>query len=426
MKKRSVLFILLIAFLTLPLFANGSAESDSQETKEEKVLRIAWWTNEERTKITNEIFDLYTSQNPGLVIEPEFSGWGGYWDKLSIQAAAGNLADIIQMDLYGYMGLYAGKGQIVDLTPYVESGLLDLSQIDKGPLENATIDGKLYGVPLGASPQAAIINPQILEEVGLELPKPGYTWEDYEKMGEVLAANGYYLDSFQINNLAYEFEYYVRSYGEEYFSAEGSLGFSRETLVNYLEMKKRLTEKKIIPEPGILRQHQELENSLMVIGKAAMFSDMWASQLSAIESAAGKDLVLIPRPNGDRSGMYNKPAMYFSLTTDAVNPEEAVKFMNFWINDPEPNKIGTTNRGVPCNSAVREAIAPGLDQQSIEIVDYIAQVNDMFGPLPPNKPVQEPEISELFSSLVEKVCLNMLAPEEAADQFLTKAEGMLK
>lgn len=426
MKLKQVVLTLLISCMSMTLFGNGAKEEVKEEVKDEKVLRVAWWTNEVRTKITNDIFDLYKTENPDLVIEPEFSGWGGYWDKLSIQAAAGNLADVIQMDLGGYLGLYAEKGQIVDLKPYIESGLLNLSDIDQGPVDNATIDGKLYGVPLGSSPQAAIINAEILKEVGLEIPKAGYTWEDYEKMGEVLAENGYYLDSFQINNLSYEFEYYVRSYGQEYFTADGKLGFDRSTLVNYLAMKKRLTEKKIIPEPGILRQHQELENSLLVIGKAAMFSDMWASQLGAIESAAGKDLVLIPRPNGDRSGMYNKPAMYFSLTRDAKSPEEAVKFINYWVNDPEPNKIGTTNRGVPCNSKVREAIAPILDQQSIEIIDYIADVKDIFGPLPPAKPIQEPEISETFIGLVEQVCLNLISPEEAADSFIQKAESLLK
>lgn len=425
MKKKLILFTLLFTLLSLTVFASGSGETKATDT-DEKVIRVAWWTNEVRTKITNEIFDLYTASRPSISIEPEFSGWGGYWDKLSIQAAAGNLADVIQMDLYGYMGLYADKEQIVDLMPYVKSGLLDLSQLDKGPVENGTINGKLYGVPLGSSPQAAVINPEILKAAGLDIPEPGYTWEDYEKMGEALAAEGYYLDSFQSNNLSYEFEYYVRSYGEEYFAEDGSLGFSRSNLVNYLAMKKRLTDKKIIPNPSILRQHQELENSLLVIGKAAMFSDMWASQLSAIESAAGKDLVLIPRPNGDRSGMYNKPAMYFSLTSDAKNPEEAVKLMNYWVNDPEPNKIGTTNRGVPCNSVVREAIAPILDQQSIEIIDYIADVNDLFGPLPPSKPVEEPEISELFNSYVEKVCLDMISVEDAADEFLSKTEDLLK
>ena len=422
--KKILIALCLVFCLSFGLFATASGEEGPADGQ--KTLRVAWWTNEVRTKITNEIFELYMSKNPNIDIEAEFSGWGGYWDKLSIQAASGNLADVIQMDLYGYLGLYVEKKQIVDLNPYVKSGLLDLSNIDQGPLDNATIDGKLYGVPLGASPQAAVINPRILKEVGLDVPVKGYTWEDYEKMGEKLAEKGYYLDSFQINNLAYEFEYYVRSFGQEYFAADGSFGFNEKTLKNYLAMKKRLVDKKILPKPEILRQHQELENSLLAVGKAAMFSDMWATQLSAVESAAGEDLVLVPRPSGDRSGMYNKPAMYFSLTSNAVNPDEAVKFMNFWINDVEANKIGTTNRGIPSNSVVRDAIAPILDAQSVEIVKYIADVKDTFGPLPPEKPVQEPEISEMFSYVVEEVMLGIKSVDEGAAEFYSKAENILK
>lgn len=423
--KKQLFFILLIGcILTVGLFAGGGKEDAAQTSNEPTTLRVAWWTNEVRTKITSDIFKIYEAENP-VVIEPEFAGWGGYWDKLAVQAAAGNLADVIQMDLGGYLPLYVEKEQIVDLTPYIESGLLDLSNIDQGPLDSATLNGKLYGVPLGASPQAAVVNPRILAEAGLSVPEPGYTWEDYEKMGEKLAEKGYYLDSFQSNNLQYEFEYYARSYGEGYFNTSGGLGFSKEILVNYLSMKKRLTEKKIIPDPGILRQHQELENSLLVIKKAAIFSDMWASQLGALESAAGEDLVLIPRPEGIKSGLYNKPSMYWSLTSTAVNPEEAAKFMSFWVNNVEANKIGTTNRGVPSSGAIRSSIESVLDSQSIEVIKYIGENEDSFGPLPPAKPVQEVEVSELFNRIVEEVTFDMITPVDAADKFIIEAEKIL-
>ncbi len=425
MRKKMFLVFLLCMF-SIGLFASGQ-KGETTETSNDPVitLRVAWWTNEVRTRITNDIFNLYVSQNPNVVIEPEFAGWGGYWDKLAVQAASGSLTDIIQMDLGGYLPLYVEKEQILDLTPYVKSGLLDLSNIDQGLIESATIDGKLYGVPLGSSPQAAVVNPRILAEAGLSVPEPGYTWEDYEEMGEKLAAKGYYLDSFQTNNMVYEFEYYARSYGEEYFDSSGQFGFSKDTLANYLSMKKRLTEKNIIPNPGILRQHQELENSLLVTKKAAIFSDMWASQLGAIESAAGEELVLIARPVGTQSGMYNKPAMYWSLTSDAVNPEEAVKFMNFWVNDIEANKIGLTNRGMPGSSDVRAKIADILDPASVKVVNYVAQVSDSFGDLPPQKPVQGVEISELFNRTVEEVVFDQISVAEATDKFLLEAKKIL-
>ena len=68
-------------------------------------IRIAWWGGESRHGYTQELLDLYTENHPNVHFEASPSGWDGYFEKLSTQAASGSMPDIVQMD-YLYITTY--------------------------------------------------------------------------------------------------------------------------------------------------------------------------------------------------------------------------------------------------------------------------------------------------------------------------------
>ena len=55
------------------------------------------------------------------------------------------MPDIVQMD-YLYIATYANNNSLADLNTYVNSGVLDVSGIDKTLLSSGEINGKLQGV----------------------------------------------------------------------------------------------------------------------------------------------------------------------------------------------------------------------------------------------------------------------------------------
>src|SRR5690625_1309081 len=71
----------------------------TQEDGEQIELRMAWWGSQTRHDYTLEAIEIYEEKNPQITIDPEFSGWDGYWEMLATQAAGGDLPDIIQMDM---------------------------------------------------------------------------------------------------------------------------------------------------------------------------------------------------------------------------------------------------------------------------------------------------------------------------------------
>lgn len=72
---------------------NQPAASDGDIT-----IRIAWWGGESRHTYTQQLLDLYTESHPNVHFEASPSGWDGYFEKLSTQAASGGMPDIVQMD----------------------------------------------------------------------------------------------------------------------------------------------------------------------------------------------------------------------------------------------------------------------------------------------------------------------------------------
>jgi len=84
-------------------------------------LTMSWWGNQVRNEKTQAALDLYAEQNPGTVIEGQFSEWSDYWNKLATSAAGQAIPDLVQMD-YSFVDQYVKNGLLIDLKPYMEDG----------------------------------------------------------------------------------------------------------------------------------------------------------------------------------------------------------------------------------------------------------------------------------------------------------------
>ncbi|MCM2675359.1 extracellular solute-binding protein [Alkalicoccobacillus plakortidis] len=66
----------------------GGGSSDGENGSDEQVkLRMSWWGSQERHDMTFKIIEMYEKENPNVKIEPEFTGWDGYFERMAAQAA---------------------------------------------------------------------------------------------------------------------------------------------------------------------------------------------------------------------------------------------------------------------------------------------------------------------------------------------------
>jgi len=84
-------------------------------------------------------------------------------------------------------------------------------------------------------------------------------------------------------------------------------------------------------------------------------------------------------------------------------------------------------RGIPCFEAVRETIAPDLSEQDQIALDYVSNLGDLLGPIPPPPPAAAGEIDiSLLRTLSQEVAFGARSPEDAGQYFVTEATAILQ
>jgi len=143
----------------------GEETTAGEGAGEPVTLKFSWWGNQNRHDYTQKILDKYTELHPNVTFEAMPSGWDGYFDKLSTQAASGSMPDIVQMD-YLYITTYAKNNSLADMQPYIDNGTIDVSGMSEAVLNTGRIDDKLAGIVGSTGTLAVGYNPAVFEEAG--------------------------------------------------------------------------------------------------------------------------------------------------------------------------------------------------------------------------------------------------------------------
>lgn len=403
----------------------ASKAAETEAKAEPVTLRFAWWGAQERNEKTMEIIELYKTVAPHVTIEPEMSGWGDYFSKLATQAGGSSLPDVIQI-CDPYTAQYASKGQLADMEPLLQ--YLDTSGIEDSVLEIGRIDGKLVNLPVGLNAYTLIYDTEAYEKAGAKLPSMDWTWEDFEESARKIAeATGQYGASYFEPQLA--FPQYLNSYGLELYGEDGkSLGYTDDNLLkDYFEMNLRMQEDGIIPGPDLYAQRTTWEESFFVAHEAP---SMWqhVNNMEAIANLIPDSKIDAGFPpcteKGTAEASQLRIAMSFAIGNNSQHKEEAMKFIDFFINNVEVNKILQAERGIPISSKVREEMQPSLNEAQKSMFDYvdIVAANCKMQPVVPES---ASKVDALLKEINEKVLYKMITPEEGAKEFRSGAEAVL-
>lgn len=419
--------VFVIAALLLALGGASLAQDAPVE------LRMVWWGSQNRHDRTIQVIEMYEAANPNVDIVYEFANFNDYWTLVNTQAAGGDLACIMQQD-YAYLAEWGGRGLLQPLDPFVESGVIDLSNVDDTFVAGGRVDGQLYGLSLGANSQAIILDVDKFEEAGIELPDPQWTWADFEEtaraLHEALGIYAYGSPSLGDDQI---WTSLMLANGVNPFNEENT-GFGYDddqALIDHFNMLVELQNEGVIMSLEEISQGAEgPENSPIVTGDAAM-QYQWSNQVVAITTAAGEDrhfrLWHLPRPEGGQPANYLKPSMFFSIPSNCENAEEAAKFINFFTNDLEANEVLFAERGVPISSAVREHLQPMLDTTGQETFDFLERVGADSSPIfPPNPPGYNDIRNNVWLPLFhDPVLYGQMSVEEGVAAFRSEAEAIL-
>lgn len=395
--------------------------NDSNEGEEVK-LRMAWWGDQPRTDYTLEVIELFEAENPNIKIEAEYAGWDDYWQSLAPQAAANELPDIIQMDL-SYISQYAENNQLADLTPFFDNEI-DISNIDENIVSGGQVGDGIYGFNLGVNAVGFHYNPAMLDVIGVDSLPEDWTWDDYIELADQAADAGVFFDTGMQPDVF--FNYYLRSHGERLYAEDGSgLGYENDQLfVDFFTMLYDRVEAESTPTPDFLAQISGYEDD-PVVKEEGVGIWQWSNQFVGLQQVAGVPFEMAPMPGPNSSeGLFLKPSMFFSITENSDHKEAAAKFINFFVNDIEANKLILGDRGIPGSSEVKEALKTEVSEEQAKVFDYIDWAESNSTPMGAPDPSQAGEIISLLDGIVEQVMYGQTSPEDAAADFRSQAEGI--
>ena len=116
--------------------------------------------------------------------------------------------------------------------------------------------------------------------------------------------------------------------------------------------------------------------------------------------------------------------MFFSAYANTGVPVEAAKFVSYFVNDPAATEVLGVERGVPESAAVREALANTLDELGKAQIEFIENLGDLAGPLPPPPPAGAGEIQFALKRINEEVGFGT-PPEAGAETLVSEATAIL-
>ncbi|AVT32956.1 ABC transporter substrate-binding protein [Plantactinospora sp. BC1] len=410
----------------LTLSACGGGSDAGQELSDEAVtLRFTWWGSDARHQRTQQVIELFQKEHPNITVKGEFKDWNGYWESLATTVAANDAPDIIQMDEL-YLASYAERGALLDLGTATKH--LTTGDFDKEALATGQVDGKQYGLPVGLSAYAMVVNTDLLAQYKVTPPDDNsWNWADLKSIGEQISkASGGKVTGVQAFGFdAGSLNIWARQNGASLYDSKGDVAIPPAVLASFWSYLLDLTKSGAAPEASVTieRASASLDQSGTATNASA-FGTWWNTQLTSLAAASGSKLQLLKMPGeatAGSPGSYYKPSMFWSVSSRSKHPAEAALFVDFLANNDAAAKVMLTDRGVPANTKIRATITPQLEETDKAAVAYLDALK--VGPAPRVTPNGASSVETILKRHTEDVLFGRATPDQAAAAFIKELQA---
>jgi oligogalacturonide transport system substrate-binding protein len=167
------------------------------------------------------------------------------------------------------------------------------------------------------------------------------------------------------------------------------------------------------------------QNPIWANGKAALCI-RWTSDISQLMNSNVEILTArLPVITGGKDTAINtKPSMLATVYSGSKYKEEAFKFINWIILEPEALDIVTDVRGVPAAASSRDYLA-SKNKLNPALVQAVAVAAANAGSAQ-NGYNDNAEITSISTDILMKLLYKQISPEQAADEYLQRVGDKLK
>ena len=360
-------------------------------------IKVSTWDATVNAGDTN-IIAAFEAAHPNIKVELMDIPSADYTTKLSVMLNGGSELDAFWIKDADTTKELANKGQLADLTEYIERDGVDLSAYN-GLAENFNFDGKQYAMPIRTDYYVMFYNKDIFDEAGVEYPSNDWTWTDFENMAAELTSGegankiyGAYLHTWQAC---------VESWGIQdgkHTIMDYSTGY--DFFKPYYEMALRMQDAGSIQDYGELKSGNIHYSGPFPQGTVAMlpmgtyFMATMIEKVSSGESTVNWGVATLPHPDDVEAGWTVGSTTPMAVNAASEKQEAAWEFVKFATGEggaAEYAKVGyipalssdSTFETLAAVEGMPEGVAEALQTKNIAldrpIADKVADVNQMLG-----------------------------------------------
>ncbi len=358
-----------------------TAAAEDIQPEEPVTLRFSWWGGDARHEATLEAIKLYQQEHPNVTIEPEYSSFDGYYEKLVTQLSSGNAPDFFQVDQGWVAELYARGDSFANMSQY--SSLIDLSAIQESLMEDyCTINGEVVVLPLGYNGTVFLYNKTLLadwcdESGNLKIN----SWNDFIQVGKELHEKDpetYLTTSFTDGYLRYILKPMLEQITNKIdIQDDFTLGFTDEQMTDAFSRFMEIFDKQISQPYDEAVVYTTMQNNPLwlngKIGGIFLFFSNIDTEIAGLDYEYG----VVPIPMFEEasiSGQECCPSLMVAINknTDQKQQQAAAEFIDWFLNSKDASLILNTVRGVPGSVPALDAlnsnhVLSSLMSQAIDI-----------------------------------------------------------
>ena len=225
----------------------AATEAHTVNTTDPITLTISWWGGDARQAAYEAACKAFTEKYPNITVECTYGPWNGWEEAQSTALAAGNAADVMQVN-WNWLYQYSGKGQsFVNLNDY--SDVLDLTQFPSNALDACTVADSLQAVPVAMSGRIYYWNMATFKKAGLDhYPTTEQELLDAAKTFQEKLGDDYYpLAATTLDRMIMMTFYLESKYGEPWVT-DSTLNYTVEQLQEGLEWIQSLEDNHVMPD----------------------------------------------------------------------------------------------------------------------------------------------------------------------------------
>jgi multiple sugar transport system substrate-binding protein len=361
---KSALAVVAVVTLAAACGGGGGGGGDTAPGAPVKLnfLSLAW--QKESVAANKRLVADWNKANPGIQVTYVQGSWDNVNDQLVTSFEGGDAPDIIHDDSTALSG-FAAKGYLLDLKDKLPAELK--GDIPQPAWDTVTFDdGKgaqgVFGVPFLRESQVVIANKKLLDAAKVRIPTPDnpWTWDEFADVSKKLTKDGSYGVAWALKQPVNRTLNLALNFGGTFFQTTGGkttvkVGPEEKQVLQRIH-DQLYTDKSA--DPSALGEGTADPLPAFYAGKFALLpAGVYLRQQVVEQAPKGFDWVTLPPLKGTSSDQ-GAVSQTLSVSADSAHPDEALKFMSFFLNGPNQAELAKGDWLLP--TSVKAAADPAM------------------------------------------------------------------